>query len=134
MYDESSSQDGLFNRYIDTFFKWKVEASGFPARCKTEEEKSEYIREIEEVEKIKVCRESVECNAGLRLVPKNCLNSLWGRIGMNENHKQTELIRDETKFFNLLSDPEITVHSFLPVNNDAVYVNYSKCEEKREEY
>ena len=36
-YDETSERGGIFTGYIDYFFKQKIEASGYPLDCDTDE-------------------------------------------------------------------------------------------------
>ena len=46
-FDRNTGKGGLFAGYIDQFLKLKQEASGFPSRVTTAEEKEEYIRDME---------------------------------------------------------------------------------------
>ena len=45
---------GIFSSYINCFFKLKMEAEGWPANCRTDEEKEEYIDTFEEHEGIRL--------------------------------------------------------------------------------
>lgn len=71
--------DGLFKDYIDTFLKIKQEASGYPKDRVTEEQKQQYVNEYFEVEGIRLDREKIEHNPGLRALAKLMLNSFWGK-------------------------------------------------------
>ncbi|GBM48104.1 hypothetical protein AVEN_34422-1 [Araneus ventricosus] len=54
----------LFKTYINTFLKTKQEASGWPEKCQTPEEKSEYVRNYEEHEGIFLNPDNIEKNPG----------------------------------------------------------------------
>ena len=41
------SASGLFESYVNTWLKIKTEASGWPAKCTTEEEKRSFIEQFE---------------------------------------------------------------------------------------
>lgn len=64
------SVQGLFADYINLFLKIKTEASGFPTECQTQDEKNEYIHQFEEVEGIKLDKEKIVFNTGLRALAK----------------------------------------------------------------
>lgn len=80
-YDPDTNTGGLFSSYINEFFKLKVEASGYPPECNDNESKFNFVRQIERRDKITLDVDAIENNPGLRLIAKNLLNSLWGRIG-----------------------------------------------------
>lgn len=64
----------LFRLYIDKFLKIKQESSGFPGWCRTEEDKNRYITEYFENEGIRLDREKIVKNPGLRALAKLMLN------------------------------------------------------------
>ena len=70
--------EGLFGGYMDSLFKIKEAASGFPDYCNTEEKKDLYIKELEEKLNLKLTKSQIKKNSGLRWVGKILLNSLWG--------------------------------------------------------
>ena len=71
----AEKSSNLFTGYIDTFLKIKQEASGWPSWCHAEEQKRQYIREYEGKEGIKLDREKIKKNPGLRSLAKLMLNS-----------------------------------------------------------
>ncbi len=77
---EPITKEGLFTDYIDRFLKLKQEASGWPAWCKTVEEKEDYMRSYFENEGIQLDEENIVPNPGLRSLAKLCLNTLWGML------------------------------------------------------
>ena len=45
-YDPSTGDGGLFAQYMNTFMKIKMEASGYPSHCDTDQEKNKYIERV----------------------------------------------------------------------------------------
>jgi hypothetical protein len=45
--DPESKTGGLFTEYVNTFRKIKVEASGYPNWCNSEQDKAKYISDYE---------------------------------------------------------------------------------------
>ncbi len=80
-YDGKSAESGLFTRYINSFLKLKVEASGWPSWVKSEEDREKFMSEYEEREGIRLDEANMEMNKTLRQVAKLCLNSFWGKFG-----------------------------------------------------
>ena len=71
-FPQKQQKTGLFAEYVNTFLKVKQESSGWPENCETEEEQTEYLREYEEVEGIKL--ENVAVNSGRKAIAKLLLN------------------------------------------------------------
>lgn len=84
---------------------------------------------METREGIKLNKNDVENNPGKRSVSKLLLNTLWGKFAQNENLGKMEVISDPARFFDLVINPAITINSFLPVNEDVVYVGWSHKKE-----
>ena len=78
-YDPSTKTGGLFTEYVNTFLKIKQENSGYPEWCKTEQDKDQYINDYEKFEGIKLEKNKICVNEGLRSISKLLLNSMWGR-------------------------------------------------------
>ena len=70
----SRKTDTLFKSYMDTLAKIKLEASGYPKDCVTEEQKQQYVEEIFEHESIRLDPNKIEYNPGLRALSKLMLN------------------------------------------------------------
>ena len=77
-YDPSTGDGGLFAQYMNTFMKIKMEASGYPSHCDTDQEKNKYIERVRVHEGITLCPDDISFNAGRRTVAKLCLNNIWG--------------------------------------------------------
>ncbi|KAL6419167.1 hypothetical protein ACFW04_014044 [Cataglyphis niger] len=67
-FDRAPRRGGLFAEYINTFSKFKQEASGWPNKCGENDydAKEQYLREYEETEDIVLDRCNVAWNPGLR--------------------------------------------------------------------
>lgn len=53
------------------------------------------------------------------------LNSFWGKFGQISNRSQTSIIKRPEHLFEMLTDSDITVESFIPINDDTLVVSYS---------
>ena len=124
-YDSNTGQGGIFAGYIDEFFALKTEASGYPRDCSTDEQKDAYMREMEAKEGIKLDQANIENNPGKRSVAKLLLNTLWGKFGQNENLGKTEVVTDPKQLFDMLTNPDIEINSWLPVNEEVIYLGWS---------
>ena len=71
--------DTLFKEYIDTFAKIKLEASGYPKNCVTDEQKQWYVNDIFENLGIQLDPSKITHNPGLRALAKLMLNSFWSK-------------------------------------------------------
>ena len=100
--------DTLFKEYIDTA-KIKLEASGYPKDCATDEQKQAYVKYILENQGIQLDPAKISYNPGLRILAKLMLNSFWGKFAQRSNLKKTEQIEDPQVFFDYLTSDEITV-------------------------
>ena len=92
----------LFKDYVNTWLKIKEEASGFPSRCTTLEERCRYVQEYLDHKGVELDIDSIAVNKGRRTVPKLMLNSMSGKFGQR-------LDKTHTGEF---TDPR-SLHSFL---------------------
>ncbi len=65
--------------------KSKVESSGFPQNCNTDEQKQVYVDEQNAVYNFDLKVSEVVKNAAKRTLAKTNLNQFWGRYGMRMN-------------------------------------------------
>ncbi|XP_055344851.1 uncharacterized protein LOC129592761 isoform X3 [Paramacrobiotus metropolitanus] len=119
-------EDRLFEEYINKFLKIKTEASGWPAHVHTEDEKHQYIQDFKQHEKVELDYDKITPNAGLRSLSKLCLNSFWGRLGMQENKLSTAYITEPEKFYDMLLSGKYHVHSWDMFSEDVVQLTYTK--------
>ena len=126
-YEERTTD--LFGGYIRENLKIKMQASGWPDRCKTEEDKRQFMEEVKEREGIELDYDKVEKNPGLRSVAKLNLNSLWGKFGQNPFKRKTEYNDEPARYFELLTDDHVQVNNVVLLNEDMVQVSYSEFKE-----
>lgn len=72
------SDENMFTAYINSWLKYKQQASGWPRDADTEEKKMEYIDKYKQAEGIDLDYGSIDKNEGVRLIAKLMLNSFWG--------------------------------------------------------
>lgn len=107
---EEKSND-LFKGYIGFFLKIKQESSGFPKWVQTEEDKDLYIDNYESVMGIRLEKDKIEKNPGLRFIAKIALNNLWGRFGMRDFKDSSKIIRSYEELLNVLKDKNVNIDS-----------------------
>lgn len=122
-YDSVKKTGGLFAEYVNNFLKLKVEASGLPEFCKTDELTEEYIKEFYEREGVQLEKQNIKKNPGLRALAKLMLNSFWGKFGQREDKPTTAIISSPSDLYEKLIDPSIEVKSIIAVNDDVIIVN-----------
>ena len=121
--------NNLFKGYVSKFLKIKQEASGKPDWVKTESDLEKYIKDYEEQQGIKLDKEKIEYNAGLRAIAKLCLNSLWGKFGQRLNMPKNEIITDSNKFHKIMFGDEYTGQSWSMIDDLRMELTYKLKEE-----
>ena len=122
-YDPKTREEGLFARYINTFLKFKQEASGPPDRINND--MMRYIQQYFEKEGVSLNRENILKNPEMRALAKLCLNSLWGKFGQRLNMRQTEFCEMEANlFFQPFSDPLKQPLNFHVLKNDMIQIEW----------
>ena len=134
-YNSQTTQGGLFAPYIDTFLKYKQEASGWPDWCKTEDDKERYVQQYVEREKIQLNPANIQKNPGLRSLAKLCLNSFWGKFGENLSKTKSEFIHDNEaeKFIQMITSADKEVTNFNIVADDIIHVEWKAKKESLNE-
>lgn len=110
-YDNTTKNGGLFTDYINLFLKGKQEASGFPSSVSTVEEQNYYLDEYLNKEGIQLDKSKIEKNPAKRFVFKLALNSMWGRLGMNTDRSHYKMIKNESEWFEMISDDQYIINS-----------------------
>ena len=125
-YDSNTREGGLFAQYINTFLKFKQEASGPPDWIKTESDMNTYIQEYAQKEGVSLIRWNITKNPGLRALAKLCLNSFWDRFGQRLNMRQTEVFHEieANLFFQLFTDPMKQPLNFHILTNDMIQLEW----------
>tara|TARA_R110000824_G_scaffold2946_2_gene13443 strand:- start:82 stop:3975 length:3894 start_codon:yes stop_codon:yes gene_type:complete len=119
----------LFKGYVSTFLKIKQESSGFPTWCLNENDKQRYIDDYHNRQGIKLDKNKIRKNKGMRAVAKLCLNSLWGKFGQRINQKQTEVISDKKRFDEIMFGGEYQKQDFYMIDENRMEINYEMKDE-----
>ena len=127
-YDPESREGGLFAGYINNLFTKKVEASGFPEGCESEEDKLKFVREVQEAEGVTLDYTKIKKNPALRTINKLALNCLWGKFGMRNNLTRTDIVKSRGELLKLINDEEKQILGILPIDDTQLYVNW--CNEE----
>lgn len=122
---EETSTD-LFAPYIRLFYRQKLMASGIPSNCKTAEDLENYIKEVEEREKISLKKEDFVLNCGMRQLAKLLINSLWGKFGLRRNLPSTQFCTSIEEIGTLLNDPTLEVLNIIPMHEEMALVTTKK--------
>ncbi|XP_074648785.1 uncharacterized protein LOC141904126 [Tubulanus polymorphus] len=104
IWDWETNETGLFEDYIGKFLKVKTEASGWPAKDMSREQKDKFISDYLEREGIQLEEDKIKKAKGMRTVAKLCLNSMWGKLGQNENKTTAKYISDPGELHRMLLD------------------------------
>lgn len=108
--------NSLFAGYVDTLLRLKVEASGWPADCRTAEQHARYVAGYAEREGIRIEAQRVQLNPGLRAVAKALLNSLWGKLAQRAERDEVRYTTSAREFHDLLGDPRQDTVDFVHLN------------------
>ncbi len=117
---------GLFADYINCFLKLKQQAAGWPKWADTQEKRESYIRKYEEKEGIcldaaKIGEEKDEVSY---LLTKLALNSFWGKMGEEQDTRQTRITHDAGVFYKFLADENIKDRKFDLLSEDTMILNW----------
>ena len=123
------SARGLFAEYVNTWLKIKTEASGWPAKYKTEEERRRFIEQFEAKEGIPLNYDSIKKNPGLKATAKLMLNSFWGKFGQRENLPQVTQCTTPQELYNITEDNTNEVQELRFCSEDVIEVVYKNKEE-----
>ena len=119
----------IFKGYVSQFLKIKQEASGKPAWVKTESDLEKYIKDYEIKQGIKLDKNKISYNPGLRAIAKLCLNSLWGKFGQRLNMPKSEIISDSNKFSKIMFSDEYTGQAWNMIDDERMEISYKMKDE-----
>ncbi|XP_055336862.1 uncharacterized protein LOC129587247 [Paramacrobiotus metropolitanus] len=94
--------------------------------CSNRRAKEQHIANFKEHEKVNLEYEKISTNLGLRSLSKLCLNSFWGRLGMQDNKPNTEYVDEPGKFYDMLLSGKYHVQSWELFTEDVVQLSYTK--------
>jgi hypothetical protein len=128
-YNPITKQGGLFTTYVDTFMKYKEEASGWPDNVTTNEEKKRHIQNFYNLEGILLNEENIKYNPGIRSVMKLILNSLWGKFGMQTNKTQVKFINKLSEWYQMIESSEYNIQD-INLEIPGILTVYYNCNKK----
>lgn len=114
-----NNPDGIFTRYVYDGIKGKMQASGWPSDVTTEDEKDKYIKEIYDSMYIKLEKNKIKKNPGLRFCFKLLLNSLWGKLAQESVRSETHFISSYDELLKIFNDIALSVSDIYFTNNRA---------------
>ena len=91
-YDPQSGEDGLLSAYVRCFMALKIQASGWPPGCVTEDQKQKYVDDIFKYDGVRIDPSKVKKNPALRTLAKLILNSFGGKFGEKTQRPSVELL------------------------------------------
>jgi len=130
-YDYETGNGGLFAEYIDTFFKLKQEASGYPSWVRTEDGNIRYMDQSQRDECIRLDRDSIGYNAAKRGLAKVSLNSMWGKLTERSNRTQTKLISQPAELYRFLVKLGVEMQNVLFASDDVVWISWQYSADER---
>lgn len=119
----------LFDGYIEMFMREKFHASGYPEWVKSEEDKHHFIEDLSRRQGIKLEKEKIMKNPIKRTISKLLLNTLYGKFGQRVNLARTELVRDYSKLWDIVSSGLFQVTGDTMVSEDKVLISYKMASE-----
>ncbi|CAC5422700.1 unnamed protein product [Mytilus coruscus] len=132
---EKTSTD-IFKLYVDTFMKYKQEASGCKCDpkyckndCKNDKECKTKIQYIIDNTAYDLDIDKVKYNSGLRFIAKICLNNLWGHFGMRDNFTQKEYCFSLEHITKIVFNEKYKDISTMILDEDIVLTEYKNKEE-----
>ena len=84
--------------------------SGLPNWCKTEQDVDKYLHDYYENEGIRLDREKIVRNEGLRSIAKLLLNSMWGRYCLQTNKTQYKMIHHPKDLYEMLLNDQFIIN------------------------
>ena len=126
-WEEQSST--IFDGYINSFLRFKAQASGYPEAVKTSQERERFLQDYYEKEGIQLDAEKIEKNPGLRSIAKLALNSFYGKFGQNQNMKKCNFIKKAEDLYKMLGDVTKKLSDFHILNPRMMLIEYKQADE-----
>lgn len=124
-----NTSTNLFKEYINAYLKLKVEASGYPSWCITEEDKDRYLEDWKVSDGLLLDKTQIHPNPGIRTISKLALNSLWGKFSQRQNFSKNKYISSYTELQNMIANPDYDVTDLLLVGERMALVTYKSKRE-----
>jgi hypothetical protein len=121
----------IFKKYVETFFRMKICASGFPNWCESEDEKKKYVKDLNEKHGLGIGVDEIIFNPGLRTVAKNLCNQLWGKMAEGLEHEIVQYTSKPSDLTRLMSNKMDKISDIFIVNDTMVRIQYKSDLENR---
>jgi G:T-mismatch repair DNA endonuclease (very short patch repair protein) len=123
-YNPLTKSGGLFTSYVNCMLKIKQEASGYPAWVESEEEKDRYIQDYYDKEGIRLDKNKIKSNSGLKALSKLLLNSQWGRYAMQTLKTVCKFVRTYQDLIDYFNNSQYEVKNLLFPTDDTAMILY----------
>ncbi|KAK3913494.1 putative DNA polymerase [Frankliniella fusca] len=127
-YDVKTGEEGLFSKFITHWMRKKIEASGWPSHCSTEEAKAEFVEGNKKLLGITVDPAAMKKNASLRHLYKGILNSAWGKACERPERAHVVMVKSYAQLLNMVTDDTIQIQSIIPVGDSLMHISYTLVE------
>ena len=127
-YDQETGEDGLLSAYVRCFMALKIQASGWPTGCDTEEQRQQYVADVLKYDGITIDPSKVKKNPALRTLAKLICNSFWGKLGEKSLHSKTLLIYNYGDLMDIVADPLKEVSGLLPLSEECLQATWKPNE------
>ncbi|XP_052129261.1 uncharacterized protein LOC127750809 [Frankliniella occidentalis] len=131
-YNPKTGEDGLLSAYVQCFMALKIQASGWPADCTSEEQKAKFVEDTLKHDGVELDPTKMEKNPALRTLAKLMCNSFWGKFGEKTLRSKTEFIYDYSKLITIVTDPSKEVTGLLPLSDECLQVSWKPVEDSEE--
>ncbi|KAK3929023.1 putative DNA polymerase [Frankliniella fusca] len=128
-YDPDTRKDGLLSAYVRRFMALKIQASGWPPECDTEEKQAKFVEDALKHDGVVLDPTKMEKNPALRALSKLMLNSFWGKFGEKTLRPKTEFLYDYAKLIALVTDNTKEVTGLLPLSDECLQVTWKPVED-----
>ena len=131
-YDPETGEDGLLSAYVRRFMALKIQASGWPDDCKTQDQKQKFMDDVKKYDGIIIDQTKMEKNPALRTLAKLILNSFWGKFGEKTLRPKTQFVYDYADLMKLITDPKKVVSGAIEISENCMQVTYKPVEDSEE--
>ncbi|KAK3910228.1 DNA polymerase [Frankliniella fusca] len=128
-YNPETGEDGLLSGYVRCFMALKMQASGWPPECDSDDKKEQSIKDTLKHDGVVLDPAKMVKNSALRTMAKLMCNSFWGKFGEKTLRSRTDLIYDPAKLMPLLTDPRKEVTGLLPLSEECIQVTWKPVED-----
>ncbi|KAK3932712.1 putative DNA polymerase [Frankliniella fusca] len=128
-YNADTREDGLLSAYVRRFMALKIQASGWPPECDTEEKQAKFVEDTLKHDGVVLDPTKMEKNPALRALSKLMLNSFWGKFGEKTLRPKTEFLYDYAKLIALVTDNTKEVTGLLPLSDECLQVTWKPVED-----